>query len=78
MSVYTIKPSDDVTLTLDREQWGWVVDGLILEIARSESRKAANTASTSDIRAEECRDLILQINEACRHGLLGMAQRVTS
>jgi hypothetical protein len=56
-------------LAFDRESWGLIVDALIEHRASAEQRKSANSASTSDIRADLCADLIVKINDANR--LLG-------
>ena len=52
------------SLLLEREQWGAVIDGLILERDRSAQRKAANSESTSDAREQMCVEVIKGINAA--------------
>lgn len=52
------------SLWLDRESWGHIIDGLILERERSEQRKSANPESNSNYIADRCAELITQINEA--------------
>jgi hypothetical protein len=53
-----------ITLTLDREEWGIVVDGLIAEIAESKTRKACNMASASDLRIDMAESILRRVNEA--------------
>lgn len=50
------------SLYLDREEWGHVIDGLILERQRSEQRKEANPDSNSNYIADRCAELIGKIN----------------
>jgi hypothetical protein len=57
-------PMVGFALRLDREQWGVVIDALIEHRASATRRKAGNSASTSDVRADMCADLIGQINAA--------------
>lgn len=52
----------------DRESWGHVVDGLILERERSMERKAANPDSNSNVIADHCAEMIQAINEASVKG----------
>lgn len=52
------------TLWLDREAWGHIIDGLILERERSEQRKSDNPDSNSNFTARRCIELITKINEA--------------
>lgn len=52
------------SLWLDRESWGHIIDGLILERERSEQRKSNNPESNSNITANKCAELITQINAA--------------
>jgi len=52
------------SLWLNRESWGHVVDGLMLERERSEQRKTANPESNSNIISDRCAELITQINDA--------------
>jgi hypothetical protein len=49
------------SLWLSREEWGAVMDGLILERERSEQRKRVNPESCSDARSAMCLDLIQKI-----------------
>lgn len=49
------------SLRLSREEWGAVMDGLILERERSDSRKRTNPESCSDARSAMCLDLIQRI-----------------
>lgn len=51
------------SLWLDREAWGHVIDGLMLERERSEQRKAANPESNSNHIANRCAELIAQIGQ---------------
>jgi hypothetical protein len=53
---------------LDREDWGHVMDGLILSSAEALQRKAANLESTSDVRAQAIADLIRRLGEAALAG----------
>ena len=48
-------------LWLDREEWGHVIDGLILERDRSDNRKKANSESHSNVIADKCGKLISKI-----------------
>jgi hypothetical protein len=50
----------------DRETWGIITDALIEHRASAQGRKAANAASTSDVRAEMCAEAIAEINHAGR------------
>lgn len=52
------------SLLLDRESWGHILDGLMLERERSEQRKSANPESNSNYIADRCAELITQIGEA--------------
>jgi hypothetical protein len=52
------------SLLLDRESWGHILDGLMLERERSEQRKSANPESNSNYIADRCAELIIQIGEA--------------
>jgi len=52
---------DDFPLTLSREEWGIIIDGLGLEIDRSFLRKQTNAESASDIRVDMCEKLIKMI-----------------
>lgn len=52
------------SLWLNRESWGHIVDGLMLERERSEQRKSANPESNSNYIADRCAELITQIGEA--------------
>lgn len=49
---------------MDRDQWGIVTDALIEHRANADSRKAANDASSSDIRADMCTTIIALIRDA--------------
>ena len=49
------------SLWLSREEWGAVMDGLILEQSRSAQRKSVNLESTSEVRAAMCDALIIRI-----------------
>lgn len=49
------------SLWFDREAWGHIVDGLILERERSTERKAANTESNSNNTADRCAEIIGRI-----------------
>jgi hypothetical protein len=53
-------------LWLDRETWGVITDALIEHRASAQNRKGANSASTSDVRADLCADTIRRINDAGR------------
>lgn len=53
------------SLRLDREEWGHVIDGLILERERSLLRKSENSESNSNEISDCCAKLIGRINRAC-------------
>jgi hypothetical protein len=55
--------TDDITMTLNREEWGVIVDGLMREMDDARKRKTMNPHSTSDIRFGMCSDLIQRINQ---------------
>jgi hypothetical protein len=46
---------------LDRESWGVIIDALIEHRGSATKRKAGNSESTSDMRADLCAELIGQI-----------------
>src|SRR6185369_3101856 len=66
---HPLLPVEDNThgfsIWLDREQWGAVIDGLMLERERSDSRKKANEHSKSDARSAMCIEVIEKINQNC-------------
>lgn len=47
-----------ISIQFSREQWGLIFDGVMLEISRSESRKAANSESNSDLRSVEGKSIL--------------------
>jgi hypothetical protein len=49
---------------LCREDWGHVIDGLILERERSLQRKASNPESNSNYIADRCADIIGVLNQS--------------
>lgn len=52
------------SIWFNREQWGAVIDGLMLERDRSIGRKKVNSESTSDARADMCAELVRAIGDA--------------
>jgi DNA repair exonuclease SbcCD ATPase subunit len=51
-------------LKFSNEDWGRIVNGLILEIERSKKRKAVNSESCSDLNVLSCGNIIRCINKA--------------
>lgn len=49
---------------LSREQWGDVIDGLVMLRAGADARKAANPESTSDVRSAEIAAILAALGEA--------------
>jgi hypothetical protein len=66
------------SLWLDREAWGHVIDGLMLERERSAQRKAANPDSNSNYIANRCAELIAQIGEAATDIVQPVSQQPAS
>jgi hypothetical protein len=55
--------SQGFRLWLDREAWGHVIDGLMLERERSLQRKSSNPESNSNCIADRCAELITAIRD---------------
>ena len=54
---------------LGRDDWGDVIDGLVMLREQADSRKRVNSESTSDIRSAEIADLIGRIAEPLRRAV---------
>ena len=61
--VTELDPMAGYSIWLDREDWGHVLDGLILARDAAEKRAARNSESTSDDRARALGVLIRRIGE---------------
>lgn len=57
--------SKGFSLWFDRESWGHIFDGLMLERERSIKRKAANPESNSELIADRCSELMSAIMCQC-------------
>jgi hypothetical protein len=66
---HTPEPVDTTrgfSLWFDREAWGHIFDGLMLERERSLQRKSANPESNSNLIAERCAELMNEISAAAQ------------